>query len=135
MKAEINYSKQFFQSPDVCDECPSGECYVVANAFGECLRRFSNYTVGIKSPIFQLRSKNKISDFQSLMPKPTIHPRPFISLKDAVNWSSVNKPIIKLGASNVVECAHVSGEGGFVFLIELLVNTAKGFKEIQHDSC
>ena len=24
-------------TPDVCDECPSGECYVVTNAFGECL--------------------------------------------------------------------------------------------------
>ena len=69
------------------------------------------------------------------MPKPTIHPRPFISLEDAVNRCAMNKPIIKLGAGNVVECTHVSGEGGFVFLIELLVNTAKGFQEMQHDSC
>ena len=119
--------------------CPSGECYFVTNAFDECLRRFyqrsSNYTVGIKSPIFQLRSKNKIFDFQSLMSKPTLHPRTLIFLKHRVHWSSVNEVAIELRASNVIECAHVSGKGGFVCLIELLVNTAKGFQEMQHDSC
>ena len=69
------------------------------------------------------------------MPKPTIHPRPFISLEDAVHRRSVNKVVIELRASDVIECAHVSGEGCFVFLIELLVNGAKGFQKMQHDSC
>ena len=69
------------------------------------------------------------------MPKPTLQPSPLISLEDAVHWCAVNESIIELGASNVVECTHVSGEGGFVFLIELLVNVAKVFQEMQHDNC
>ena len=69
------------------------------------------------------------------MPKPTIHPRPFISLEDTINRSAMNKSIIELRASDVIESTNVAGEGGFVFFIELLVNVAKGFQEIQHDSC
>ena len=110
-----------------------GECF--ANVFDDFQQRSSNYKVGIKSTIFQLRSRNKISDFQSLMPKPTIHPRSFISFENAVHRCAMNKSIIELRASDVIKCAHISGEGGFVILIELLVNAAKGFQEIQHDSC
>ena len=64
------------------------------------------------------------------MPKPTIHPRAFIPLEDAVNRSVVNKPFIELRASDVIESAHVSREGGFVFLIEMLVNETKLVQEI-----
>ena len=69
------------------------------------------------------------------MPKPTLHPRTLIFLKHRIHRRSVNKSVVELRASDVIKCAHISGEGGFVLLIELLVNTAKGFQEIQHDSC
>ena len=69
------------------------------------------------------------------MPKPTLHSCTLIFLKHRIHRRSVNKVVIEVGASDVIESTHVAGEGGLVFLIELLVNVAKGFQEIQHDSC
>ena len=69
------------------------------------------------------------------MPKPTIHPRTLIFLKHRIHRRSVNKVVIEVGASDVIESAHVSGEGGFIIYIEMLVNEAKLFEEIQHDGC
>ena len=108
---------------------------ILTNAFGECLanvfddfqQRSSNYKVGINSSIFQLRSRNKISDFQSLMPKPTLHPRTLIFLKHRIHRRSVNKVVIEVGASDVIESAHISGKSSCIFLIELFVDVAKGF--------
>ena len=67
------------------------------------------------------------------MPKPTLHSCTLIFLKHRVHRRSVNKPIIELRASDVIESTHVAGVGRFIIYIEMLVNEAKLFEEIQHD--
>ncbi len=69
------------------------------------------------------------------MPKPTLHPRTLILLKHRIHRRSVNEVVVEVGASDVIESAHVAGVGRFIITIEMLVNETNLFKEIQHDGC
>ena len=61
------------------------------------------------------------------MPKPTIHTRTLIFLKHRIHWRSVNEVVVEVGASSVIESAHIAGVGRFVIYIEMLVNETKLF--------
>jgi hypothetical protein len=47
----------------------------------------------------------------------------------------VNEVVVEVGASSVIESAHIAGVGRFIITIEMLVNETNLFKKIQHDSC